>query len=137
MLTIPVEIKKSEIHGCGVFAVHDIRRGAVVWMFHPGLDRRVSAEAVKFCEPQAKLFILQRGYVNPKAPDEIVLCMDEAQFMNFPRPDQPANLQLGGVQDGEHILIAAVDIPAGDELTVPPESDADFERKLQAYGPGR
>lgn len=137
MLTIPVEIRKSEIHGFGVFAVTDIRAGDVVWMFHPGLDRRVSATAVKFCDPRAKDFILQRGYINPKSPDEIVLCLDEAQFMNFPRPDQPANLCLGGFQDGEHILLAAVDIPAGDELTVPMESDADFERKMEAYGPGR
>lgn len=133
MLTIPVEIRKSEIHGYGVFATNDIRRGDVVWMFHPGLDRRVSETAVKFCEPRAKAFILQRGYINPKAPDEIVLCVDEAQFLNFPRPDQPANLCLGGLQDGEHMLLAAVDIPVGDELTVPPESDADFHRKMEAY----
>lgn len=133
MLTIPVEIRKSEIHGYGVFAVHDIRRGAVVWQFHPGLDRRVSEIAVKFCEPRAKLFILQRGYINPAAPEEIVLCMDEAQFLNFPRPDQPANLCLGGLLDGEYMLLAAVDIPAGDELTVPPESDADYLRKMEAY----
>lgn len=137
MLTIPVEIRKSEIHGYGVFAVNDIRRGAVVWQFHPGLDRRISSLTVKYCEPQAQQFIRQRGYVNPTTPEEIVLCIDESQFLNFPKPDQPANLELGGVQDGEHMLLAAVDIPAGDELTVPPESDADFQRKMEAHGPGQ
>ena len=120
MLTIPVEIRKSDIHGYGIFAVDDIRRGSVVWMFHPGLDRRISADMVKWCEPRAKEFILRRGYVNPHYLDDIVLCMDESQFLNFPRPDQPANLCLGGIQDGEYILLAAIDIPAGDELMFAP-----------------
>jgi len=134
MLTIPVEIRKSPIHGYGVFAVTDIHRGDVVWMFHPGLDRRVSAEEVKYCEPRAKEFLLQRGYINPRYPNAIVLCADESQFLNFSPPHLPANLQLGGLQDGEHMLLAACDIASGDELTVPPESDADYKRKMEAYG---
>ena len=105
-----------------------------MWMFSPGLDRRISVEAHKFLEPRARDFILQRGYINPGAPDEIVLCIDESQFLNFPPPSQPANLQLGGIQDGEHILLAAHDISAGEELTVPIESDADYQRKMEAYG---
>ena len=136
MLTVPVEIKKSPIHGYGVFAAEDIRRGAVVWMFAPGLDRRVSETVIKFAEPRAKEFILRRGYVNPRQPQEIVLCLDEAQFMNFAPVDQPANLVLGDLQDGEHILLAAVDIEQGTELTVPPESDYDYQRKMEAYGSG-
>lgn len=134
MLTIPVEIRKSEIHGYGVFAVSDIRKGAVVWMFHPGLDRRVHESVVKYCEPRAQAFIMQRGYINPRAPEEIVICVDESQFMNFPKADQFANLCLGDSQDGEYMLLAAVNIPAGTELTVPPESDSDYFRKMEAYG---
>jgi hypothetical protein len=136
MLTVPVEIKKSAIHGFGVFALQDIRRDSVVWMYHPGLDRRVTKFQVKFCEGRLKEFILRRGYINPKSPEEYVLCMDEAQFINFAPADQPANLKLGGLQDNEHILLAAVDILIGDELTVPPESDADYLRKMESYGSG-
>jgi SET domain-containing protein len=136
MLTVPVEIKKSPIHGYGVFALHGIRRGSVVWMYHPGLDRRVTKFQLKFCEGRIKEFILQRGYINPKSPEEYVICVDEAQFINFPPPDKPANLQLGGVLDNEHILLAAVDILAGEELTVPPESDADYATKMKGYGSG-
>ena len=132
MLTIPVEIRKSDIHGYGIFAVNDIQRGAIVWMYHPGLDRRISTSAIKFCEPRAKEFILERGYVNPQAPDETVICIDEAQYLNFPPDDQPANLVMGGKQDGEYMLLAAVDIAAGTELTVPIESDLDYERKMGA-----
>jgi hypothetical protein len=67
----------------------------------------------------------------------VVICVDEAQFLNFPRVGESANLCLGGLQDGEHLLLAAVDIPAGTELTVPPESDTDYARKMKSYEPGR
>ena len=136
MLTVPVEIKKSAIHGYGVFATQDIRKDTVVWMFDPSLDRRVTQFALKFAEPRTQAFIRQRGYVNHDSLQEIVLCADEAQFLNFPSPDQTANLCLGGIQDREHMLLAAVDIKAGQELTVPPESDADYERKMKSYGAG-
>jgi hypothetical protein len=134
MLTVPVEIKKSPIHGYGVFALEPIRQDKVVWMFQPGLDLRITLFAVKFAERKVRDYIWQRGYINLESPQQIVLCIDEAQFINFPPADQQANLRLGGIQDGEHMLLAAVDIMAGEELTVPPESDADYERKLKAYG---
>jgi SET domain-containing protein len=130
MLTIPVEIKKSAIHGFGLFATTDIRKGTVIWMFDPGLDLRVSKFVAENSDKRKRDYIMQRGFVNPKKPEIVVLCIDEAQFMNFPAAGAEANIKLGGLQDGEHILIAALDIPAGTELTVPHESDADYERKL-------
>lgn len=134
MLTVPVEIKKSPIHGCGVFAVSPIGKGTVVWMFDPGLDLRITQFAIKYAEPRIQAFVRSRGYVNPNSLQEIVLCSDEAQFLNFPPVNQPANLCLGGIQDREHMLLAAFDIMAGEELTVPPESDADYQRKMESYG---
>jgi hypothetical protein len=103
-------------------------------MFHPGLDQRMTKFALKFAEPRVREFVLKRGYINPKSPEEYVICIDESQFINFAQPDKPANLCLGGLQDGEHLLLAAVDIAAGEELTVPPESDLDYERKMESYG---
>lgn len=134
MLTVSVEIKKSPIHGCGVFAVKDIRKGAVVWMFDP-VDHRTPASALKFWEPRLRAYAEQRGYVNEQG--DTVLCIDEGQFLNFPRLGETANLCLGGKQDGEYMLLAAVDIPAGTELTVPPESDLDYARKMKSYESGR
>ena len=127
MLTVPVEIKKSEIHGYGVFAVSDIHEGTVVWMYDR-LDQRYSAFALEHAEKRIQNYVMQRGYINRRA--EFVLCIDEAQFLNFPRPGETANLRLGGLQDDEYLLIANVDIPVGTELTVPLESDADAARKL-------
>jgi hypothetical protein len=135
MLTVPVEIKKSAIHGLGVFAGTDIKKGTVVWMFEPGLDQRISKFMAENSNPRKRDYIMQRGYINPKNPEMVVLCIDEAQFMNFPADGAEANIWLGGPQDGEQILIAAEDVPAGTELTVPPESDADYQRKVSTYGP--
>jgi len=130
MLTVPVEIRKSEIHGYGVFARTDIRHGTVIWQFTPGLDGVASLYAVENAERGAKRFMMERGFINPSRPDEVVICVDEAQFMNFPKRGVSANTELGGVIDGQHLLLAAEDIMAGIEITVPPESDLDYERKM-------
>lgn len=130
MLVVPVEIKKSEIHGTGVFALNAIKEGTVVWLFDH-LDQRWDGWAVEHMDPRLMNFVKQRGYVNQRK--EVVLCADEAQFMNFPLRGEKANLCLGGVLEGEYTLLADVDIPAGTELTVPPESDADYERKIASY----
>jgi SET domain-containing protein len=130
MLIVPVEIKKSAIHGFGVFAKTDIKKGTVVWMFEPGLDQRIPKLVVENSSQRKRDYIMERGYVNPKNPEMVVLCIDAAQFLNFPADGTEANIWLGGLQDGEQILIAAEDISAGTELTVPTESDADFERKM-------
>jgi uncharacterized protein len=131
MMMIPVEIKKSEIHGLGIFAVEPICKGQVLWEFTPGLDRKVSDYAVQFAEPRKRAFIMERGYFNAKN-SHWVLCVDESQFWNFPANGLPANCVLGGEQDGENLIIAACDIAAGEELTICPESDADYKRKVEA-----
>jgi SET domain-containing protein len=135
MLTVPVEIRKSSIHGFGVFAKNEIGKGTVVWMFEPGLDQRIPRLVVENSSQRKRDYIMERGYVNPKNPEMVVLCIDAAQFLNFPADGTEANIWLGDFQDGERILIAALDILAGTELTVPPESDADFQRKVSTYGP--
>lgn len=133
MMTIPVEIRRSPIHGCGVFALKDIPKGTVVWEFTPGLDRVVSLFAAGNAEPHIREYMFERGYLDPDNPHQIVICVDESQFLNFPPREQVANTELGGTLDGQHLLLAAVDIPAGSELTVPPESDGDYERKMLAH----
>ena len=132
MLTIPVQIRKSNIHGSGVFAARDIHSDEVVWQFTPGLDTVVGAYVLKYADPDVRNYIMERGFVNPLHPEDWVVCVDEAQFLNFPRRDEDANTKLGGLLDGQYLLLARVNIPAGTEITVPPESDFDYERKMQA-----
>jgi len=133
MLTVPVEIRNSEIHGQGVFAKCDIRQGAIVWQFTPGLDRVVSLYAVESAEPRSRKYVLERGFIDPIEPDDVVICVDAAQFMNFPPEGIAANTELGAILDGQHLLLAAEDILAGTEITVPPGSDLDYVRKMKQH----
>jgi hypothetical protein len=131
MLTVPVEIRKSEIHGYGVFAKTDIRHGTVIWEFTPGLDRVISLFAIQHAQPRVRDYVMERGFINPQEAEDVVICTDEAQFMNFPKPGVLANTELGGVIDGQNLLLASEDIMAGTEITVPPESDLDYARKMR------
>lgn len=130
-MTVPVEVKRSPVHGMGIFAVGPIRRGTVVWQFSPGLDRVITDYVLEYNEPRVAEFIRERGYINPNKKGNWILPSDEAQFWNFPPKGEQANIELGGLQDGEYLLLAARDIALGEELFVPPESDADYERKMQ------
>jgi SET domain-containing protein len=130
MMTIPVEIGRSPIHGQGVFACELIRAGTVIWQFNPALDQKASAALLKYAEESVRQFVMERGYLNPN--DDWVVCVDEAQFLNFPNPQEVPNTKLGGKQDGEFLLLAAINIGPGEEITVPPESDCDYERKMKA-----
>jgi hypothetical protein len=91
----------------------------------------VSNYSVKYGDPRTIAYIKERGFINPAQPEIWVLCIDEAQFLNFPKRGEAANIELGGLLDGEHLLLAARDIEEGEELLVPPESDADYERKME------
>jgi uncharacterized protein len=129
MLMIPVDLKPSDIHGIGIFARAHIRKNRVLWQFEPSLDRIIPPLMVKHAEPYIATFIRDRGYLSTQKP-QWILCIDEAQWWNFPRKGEEANTRLGDVLDGEHLILAARDIEAGEEITIPPESDADFERKM-------
>jgi SET domain-containing protein len=129
MMTIPVEVGRSPIHGQGVFARVWVRAGTVIWQFHPALDQKAPQALLKYAEESVRDFVMERGYLNPY--DDWVVCIDEAQFLNFPNLGELANTKLGGKQDGEFLLLAATDIEPGQEITVPPESDQDYSRKME------
>jgi SET domain-containing protein len=131
MMRVPVTVGKSAIHGLGVFAIDPIRKGTVLWQYEPGFDHQVSEYSIKYGEKRIQDFVRERGYINPDDPQVWVVCVDEAQFWNFPKRDEPANTELGGLVDGEFLILAARDIEPNEEITIPPESDADYERKMK------
>lgn len=130
-MMIPVTVQKSPIHGLGIFAISPIKAGTVIWQYEPGLDRQVSEYSVNYGEKRVHEFIRNRGYINPLRPQLWVLPVDEAAFWNFPRRGEAANTELGGLSDGEYLILAAREIEANEEITIPPESDLDYERKMK------
>lgn len=126
-MLVPVQIRKSEIHGSGVFAIDTINRGTPIWEYTIGLDQVLYPFDLH--DSRVRDYARERGFVNPDYPDEIVVCCDEAQFLNFPSDGEPPNTHLGEIRNGQYLLLAAVDIETGTEITVPAESDLDYARK--------
>ena len=137
MMCVPCKVGDSKIHGQGVFAKYDIKKGEPIWRFSRIFDRIVMAYVRIQASKAEQSKFKERCYVNPNYPDDWILPGDEGQFLNFPIPPEEANIELGGVIDGQDVLIAARDIKAGEELTVPPGSDADYQRKMSERDPGR
>jgi SET domain-containing protein len=133
MIRIPVTLKDSPIHGTGVFAARDIPKGEVVWLFSRIFDHLISEHLWVRASTQEKAKLFERGYRHPDYPADFYMCGDEGQFLNFPHPGEESNLELGPMVNTQPVLRARRDIKAGEELTVPPESDADYERKMKGY----
>lgn len=108
MFLVPTVLRRSGIHGHGVFAVHDIPAGTRVWEFTDSVDWRIPADDLAaFPEPwQAGL----RRYCYMEPDGQYVLCGDNAKFMNH---SESPNCD----DSGQTFTIAIVDIPAGTELT--------------------
>lgn len=117
MLRVPTRLQPSPIHGLGIFATEPIRAGTVVWDFDAPVDQRIPLKLIETMPAYAQRFLSIYGY---REGDEIVLCGDDARFMNH---SKRANCtSLGGA------TVAARDIEAGEELTDDYQTfDADYE----------
>lgn len=135
MMKVPVEIARSKTHGYGVFALTEIKKGEVVWSFSRIFDHVIPQYVAVRADKKEQHKLLVRGFRNPHSTEEIVMCGDEAQFMNFPPMSHDPNVIVSGNIDGFDILIAAVDIAPGDELLVEPASDLDYTVKMLGYAP--
>lgn len=133
MMKVPVEIKRSKIHGYGVFALGEIKKGEVVWSYGRLFDHVIPQHVLVRAPKAEQQKLLVRGYRNPHGTEETVMCGDEAQFMNFPPVGGEPNVIVSGVIDGFDILVAAHDIPIGEELLVEPVSDLDYTIKILGY----
>lgn len=83
MLTIKTIVKRSELHGLGVFASENISKGKVIWEYFPMIDITYSLEKWRELElnlaPASFETIKRYAY---KENGVYVVCMDNAQFMN-------------------------------------------------------
>jgi SET domain-containing protein len=130
MMRVPCTIGESKIHGLGVFALADIPAKKVVWSWSRIFDHPISEYVWVHIPEGERDKLLERGYRPPNRPEVIVMCGDEAAYLNFPAQGEEANTVVSGYIDEYDVLAAAREIKAGQEITVPPESDADYERKI-------
>ena len=123
-------VAPSTVHGLGLFAAEPIRQGSILWQFDPSIDRRICLAGLT---GQQRFDTLHYGYINPQAPDLVVVCGDDARYWNFPQYGSPANAIVGAeFVHGEALIIASHAICPGDEMLIDPASDADYFRKVSA-----
>ena len=128
MLQVRTHVGPSVIHGMGLKLAEPVSAGQVLWRYVPGQDFRVHRDDVPAA---AQEHFKHYAYLHPERPEWFVMCGDHAIFWNHPEIGQRANAVLSEEQvDGEWSIEAAWDLPAGEELLICPESDADYPRKL-------
>lgn len=115
-MMVPHSLRKSEIHGLGVFAEAFIPRGALVWRFVDGKDRREPLEVLQWGYRDAgRDYVQIHSYESVKVPGMWVLCGDAMRYQNH---SINANcVDVPNATDYENDTVAARDIHPGEELT--------------------
>jgi SET domain-containing protein len=114
MLQVKTYLDKSPIHGTGVFAAQDIKKGDLIWRFIPTMDKRIDVvEMIDIAYSKNKI---QRDFIDiysfyDKQLEKWILPTDNYRFTNhsiFPN--------AVAIKNGD--IIANKDIIIDEELTV-------------------
>ncbi|HMP85612.1 MAG TPA: SET domain-containing protein [Candidatus Paceibacterota bacterium] len=81
MILIKSYLKKSGIHGIGLFAKENIPKGKKVWEFTIGFDLSMSKDEVDSLSDAAKEQFLNYAYIS-KDTGKYILCSDDSRFFN-------------------------------------------------------
>jgi hypothetical protein len=109
MLLVKTVLKKSPIHGLGVFAAEAIPAGTPVARYVAGLDFCFDHIVAQRLDEITKGFLERYAYRLPGRPETLYCSLDNTRFINH--ADDP------NLDDSGPITIAARDIAAGEELT--------------------
>lgn len=108
MLAVKTKLRKSKIHGMGVFAAQNIRKGAVIWKFNPIIDKEITIKQYDSLPSIAKKYLDKYSYLDENK--KLVLCGDDGRFVNHsanPNCDDETGMNT----------IALRNIKKGEELT--------------------
>jgi len=121
MLKVKTYLDKSPIHGIGVFAGENIKKGTIVWTMVEGFDMVLSKDFLTSLPPQAKKYLDTYSYTQKGVT---ILTGDNDRFINH--SEAPLARQLPN-----NDMIATRDIKKGEELTMDyREFDDAWQNKL-------
>jgi hypothetical protein len=123
MMMVETELRPSGIHGIGVFLTEPVKAGALIWRFDSRIDRVYSEEEIESLPPLARRYLRTYSTWN-EAVRLWVLCGDNGRHFNH--ADVPNTLS-DGIAFGTDV--AAVDLPAGAELTSDYATICDVSRR--------
>lgn len=122
MLLVKTRIVKSRIHGIGLFAAENIKKGTVIWRFQEGFDFIIGKKGLKRLPKLARSFVLHYGYYN-KTEGGYVICVDDARFFNHSAHPNTS--------DNKSETVANKNIKKGEEITCNYcEFDAEATKKI-------
>lgn len=113
MLLIKTEIKKSEIHGIGLFADQFIPKGTEIWKFTPGFDQKFTREQILSFPDLLQIYIYKYSWRSKKSK-LYIFSADNGKYFNH--SDNPN--ALSGYRDNEEevVTVATKDIEIGEEI---------------------
>ena len=111
MLLIETRLKRSRIHGIGLFADKRIRKGTKIWRYSKDIDLVLSPKNLQhLAEPSRKQIT---AYIYKDIiTKQIVLCGDDARYFNH--SNTPNVIDVPG---DPYLCIAKRNIRKGEELT--------------------
>jgi SET domain-containing protein len=109
MLLIRTKVKKSKIHGLGLFAAQFVSKGTKTWKLKPKIDLVITASEYKKLPKPFRKNIDHHIY-QCKFTRKWIFCTDDARFMNH--STKPNIKTVRGMYD-----VALRDIKKGEELT--------------------
>ena len=126
MICVKTSVKPSGIHGLGVFAEEEIKKGEIVWKFNKLVDSVIDETDLKSFDDDYQNYIKHYSY---KTDDKYIFCGDNGKYVNH--SDKP-NIEGIESEDGFGINIANRDIEIGEEITCDyTQTDDDYEQKLK------
>jgi len=108
MLLIKARVRKSSIHGLGLFANQHIPQGTVIWKFQPGFDVEIPEDCLPSLSPAAQEQVLHYACYEAHKR-RFILSSDDDRFSNH--SDDPNT-----IQDGD-VMHACRDIFLDEEIT--------------------
>ncbi|MFH1183023.1 MAG: SET domain-containing protein [Candidatus Moraniibacteriota bacterium] len=115
MLLIKNYIAKSKIHGLGLFAGENIKKGTITWKFNPSIDILITKEEIASFPKVTQKFIKEYGSLS-KLSKKYVLSADNTRFTNH---SSTPNLDIKIIEDEpEALAIANRNIKKGEEIAV-------------------
>jgi len=122
MMQINTTVKESTIPGAGLglFAVEDIKKDTIIWIFNPLLDRVITEEEFNKLNTFEKAYVKTYAYLSDdkdystNGKTNYILCIDNGRFFNH-------STTLNNVIDTHDLLFGSItvtarDIKAGEEL---------------------
>src|SRR3989344_3561957 len=74
MLLIKTKLKKSSIHGFGLFADENIKKGRIIWKFNPTIDKKITKKEMNLLPDLAKKYLIKYAFLDHEG--NWILCGD-------------------------------------------------------------